>query len=148
MPRSLHSTNCVLAICGPPDSGKTYLAERLSVPVVHTDDWANLPWDEQPDRVMDMLRQVCGTPYAVEGCTVVRLLKRGFSPQLVLHLEDLGKLEGKKRSMAASVQSNWDAWTWNRATIKKDYWPPVIVSHTYRVIEDLHEHNFQYLKAL
>ena len=148
MALSPHSLNCVLAICGPPNSGKTTFSERLSVPVLHTDHWAHGEWDDQPDRVMEHVSREGskGLLYAVEGCTVIRLLRRGFSPKLVVYMVNpMSPLEGRQRSLAASVENDFHLWTWMQ-TEDRSKFVPCIQSYATSVIEDLKRHNFKYLK--
>ncbi len=75
-----------LAIVGLPGCGKSTLSWKLGsalgLDVVHTDDMKGLPWSEQPDAVMSLVRAQC----IVEGFTVCRMFKRGFEPDCVLYV--------------------------------------------------------------
>jgi adenylate kinase family enzyme len=76
----------VIAIVGLPRSGKTTLseliAESVGLSVLHTDDFRKLPWDKAADAA---LAAISGHGI-VEGITVARLFRRGFKPDLVIHL--------------------------------------------------------------
>lgn len=75
-----------LALIGLPGVGKTTLAnelgKHLGLPVLHTDDFKELPWAEQADAAM-AAAPVRGI---IEGVTVARMFRRGFHPDCVVHV--------------------------------------------------------------
>lgn len=80
----LHRAVC--AIVGLPGTGKTTLgnalAAHLGLGCCHTDQFMTVPWSEQADEAMRYM-PVRGL---VEGITVARLFRRGFTPDCVIHL--------------------------------------------------------------
>lgn len=85
-----------VGIVGYPGAGKTTLSESLggaiSLPVIHTDDYLNLPHETQPRAILDDLRGLWETGYIVEGTSVVRLFQRGWQPDLLIFIRggDMG----------------------------------------------------------
>lgn len=81
----------VIAVTGLPGTGKTYatqlISDYLRLPVLNTDKFRDLPWDQQPDAAI----QQVGPQVIVEGVTVARMLTRGFIPDVLLYLEGEGK---------------------------------------------------------
>jgi hypothetical protein len=77
-----------LAIVGLPGSGKTTLALKLGralgLPTVHTDLFADKPWDVQPGAAMDLTHEA--PQLIIEGYTVCRMFKRGYEPDCVLYV--------------------------------------------------------------
>ncbi len=75
-----------LAIVGLPDVGKTTLANKLGpalgLPVLCTDVFMTLPWADQADAAMELVRPRC----IIEGITVARMFRRGFNPDCVLYV--------------------------------------------------------------
>lgn len=80
----LHPTRAQLAIVGLPRTGKTTLAlglgDALDLPVLHTDDFRDMPWEDQADAAM----LAVPARGVVEGITVARMFRRGFDPDCVL----------------------------------------------------------------
>ncbi len=102
-----------VAIIGAPSSGKTTLANRLAkelgLPVVHSDDYRNSAWDQQP---LDTLR-ACGATasWLAEGVTVARCLapKYGLNPDVVVYVWG-GVDTGSKASLAKIQRDRAEKW--------------------------------------
>lgn len=81
---ALSQTRAQLAVVGLPRTGKTVLSlalgDALDLPVLHTDDFRRLPWEEQADASM----LAVPARGIVEGITVARMFRRGFAPDAVL----------------------------------------------------------------
>jgi dephospho-CoA kinase len=76
-----------VAIAGGPGTGKTTLAREVSDrPVIHTDDFRDLPWADIPREVIRAVAEL-GPRWCVEGCLVARALRRGLRPDVVIVLD-------------------------------------------------------------
>jgi adenylate kinase family enzyme len=93
----------LLAIVGLPGAGKTTLAKalgaHLGLPVLHSDEYNELPWEEQADAVLAAIP----ARGIVEGVTVPRLFRRGFAPDAVVYI-----LGGTAGSRTNSLRSGID----------------------------------------
>lgn len=90
------------AIVGLPGCGKTTLAKAMQAEFVgwdllHTDDFADLPWDVQADHAMLALPRIVQPRYIVEGITVARMLRKGFDPDVVIWILGGRKLPGMQK---------------------------------------------------
>jgi hypothetical protein len=81
---ALSTTKAQLAIVGLPRTGKTTLAvglaDALDLPVLHTDDFKDQPWEDQANAAM----LAVPARGLIEGVTVARMFRRGFRPDAVL----------------------------------------------------------------
>lgn len=93
-----------LLITGAPHAGKTTLAAELAaelhLPLVHTDDWRHLPWEQQKYAVYDAVKDLDAV--IVEGVTAVRILRLGWQPTTVLVCER-EELESKSHAGIAGL---------------------------------------------
>lgn len=71
----------LIGITGGPGTGKTTLADRilplLGGRILHTDQFKELPWSDQPDAVIAAV-QFDDSITIVEGVTVARAARRGL----------------------------------------------------------------------
>jgi len=105
----------IVAVAGFPGAGKTYTADawvaEAGATVVRTDDWTSLAWIAQPGAVLEALRNVSADVVIVEGVTVPRLLKRGWTPDLVVWVEHPDTDgESRHRAIRGSIMSSWRQW--------------------------------------
>ncbi len=94
-----------IGIVGYPGAGKTTLSESLGIalklPVIHTDDYLNLPHESQPGAILGDLGIL--PEYIVEGTNVVRLFQRGWQPDLVIFVRG-----GHARANCRSIRQMTD----------------------------------------
>jgi hypothetical protein len=77
-----------VAISGGPDAGKSTLAGTVTDrPVFGTDDTiATHRWEDVPGAVISKSKEL-GDRWVIEGVQVPRALRKGLSPDVVIHLE-------------------------------------------------------------
>jgi adenylate kinase family enzyme len=83
-----------LAITGLPGTGKTTFASVFSFPIIHTDEFRNLPWEQQPRAVLEAIEDLYADGHdmiVVEGVIVARILSRGFVPDLLFYFDGPGR---------------------------------------------------------
>lgn len=78
----------IIAITGYPGTGKTTLANKLDPGALHTDDYLGLPYELIPSRILCDIKQASDpvNTVVIEGVQVIRLLKRGWRPGLLIVL--------------------------------------------------------------
>lgn len=115
-----------VALTGGPRSGKTTLSRAARYHhVVHTDDWKDSPWAEQPAEILLALEALRArrTPFVIEGVQVPRLLRRGLHVDAVVTLDThpLGGFEPNRhermRKAVFSVLREWSH-TLNALSVK------------------------------
>ncbi len=103
------------AIIGRPRVGKTTLARRLAndlkVPIVHTDDFIDRPWDLIPDALLRAV-ETHGGNCIIEGVATARLLGHfEFKPDVVYLVDnDWVELQPEHESLATMVFNKVKAW--------------------------------------
>jgi uncharacterized protein len=109
--RRLLTEHARIAIAGGPRTGKTTLSESVTDrTVVHTDDYSEREWSEQPQAIIE----ACAADrFVVEGVQVSRALRRGLEVDAVIYLDD-PQVEQTKRQQAMSkaasrIFSQWRA---------------------------------------
>jgi hypothetical protein len=83
-----------LAITGLPGTGKTVFSNIFTFPIVHTDEFRSLPWDQQPLAALEAVEDLYADGHdmvVVEGVVVAHMLSRGFTPDLLFYFEGPGR---------------------------------------------------------
>lgn len=104
-----------LAIAGGPKSGKTYLSNIQGLPVIHTDDWMDKPWGDQPHIA---IREASGMElFVIEGVQVARFLRKAAQLKMpppvdaVIYLtKEWDELNVGQRSLTKGVRTVFDRW--------------------------------------
>jgi broad-specificity NMP kinase len=106
IPASLLRDYPRIALVGPPKAGKTTMAALVTDrPVFHTDDHPD--FHKGPEATMKLLANE--KRYLVEGIHVWRMLRKGFTPDLVIELtEPHEELTPKQASLAKGME-RWRA---------------------------------------
>lgn len=92
-----------VAIVGGPRTGKSTLSALADRPVVHTDDTMDLPWEDQPSCVIQLLRHM--DTFVVEGVQASRAIRKGLEVDAVVELtEPFETLNQGQASMHKSHQ--------------------------------------------
>lgn len=74
-----------VAIVGGPKTGKSNLANMVTDrPVIHTDDYRNMPWEAVPHAVIGA---ASGDRFVVEGVQAARALRKGLQVDAVVRLD-------------------------------------------------------------
>jgi len=103
-----------IALAGGPRSGKSTLTAAVADrPVIHTDDYMELPWSELPPAVL-ALPELGGDRWVIEGVQVGRVLRKGLQPDVVLWLGGShGELSKGQRSMVKGCETVFKDWLRN-----------------------------------
>ena len=80
-----------ILIIGPPSSGKSWLAPRIGLPIIHTDSFIDYGYKIALYKLMDYM-EVTPAPRVIEGVLGYRLLRKGvelgtYYPDTVIELE-------------------------------------------------------------
>lgn len=100
-----------IAIVGGPRTGKSTLARVVrGRPVISTDDYMELPWEEVPAAVIDAATGA-GASFVVEGVQVARALRRGLEVDAVVVLTQpkVAQTDGQI-AMGKGVHTVFDEW--------------------------------------
>ena len=114
-----------VAVSGGPSSGKTTLASSVTDrPVLSTDDFMALPWSDVPHAVMNQAKGM-GDRWVIEGVQVARALRKGLTPDVVVHLEGAHvTLTTGQDAMTKGVRTVFSEWVGMNAVSKRI---PVVV---------------------
>jgi dephospho-CoA kinase len=88
-----------IAIVGGPGTGKTTQAKMLAVTPCHADQWTNLPWSDQSAQVVMWLAAQGEMPFVIEGCMVVRGLRKWLQAYSGKPVDDVYLLRTPHRSL-------------------------------------------------
>lgn len=104
----------IIAITGYPGTGKTTLAWKLTSLPIETDKLAELPWNDQPAAGIKAVEDFWNeehmsargqTVCIIEGILVARMIRRGWSPDLLIVLD---KQWREPKPSEASIRSQVD----------------------------------------
>ena len=99
-----------VAIVGGPRTGKTTMASYVrDRKVYHTDDFMHLDWKDQPDFIIQLLKDQ--STYVVEGVQVARALRKGLPVDAVIFLRNPKlELNVKQEAMRKTVDKVFTEW--------------------------------------
>lgn len=99
-----------IAIVGGPKTGKTTLAQVSDErPVIHTDRFQHLPWEEVPAAILERCAPL--SQFVIEGVQVARALRAGLIVDAVLYLDDPCAEQSKgQRAMSKAVSTVFAEW--------------------------------------
>lgn len=103
---SLFTMHPRIAIIGGANTGKSTLAKLCTDrPIYHTDDYAHLPWSEQPLCILSEMGDI--KRFLIEGFIVPRVLRKGLDVDLVIKLDEPFIPWSKRQAAAAKAINTW-----------------------------------------
>ena len=106
-----------IAIVGGPRTGKTTLARAIrGRPIISTDDYMDLAWEDVPDKVIQVAGAAGGS-FVVEGVQAARALRKGLEVDaVVVMVHPKVELTPGQLSMAKGVMTVLEDWQSSRPT--------------------------------
>jgi hypothetical protein len=100
-----------IAIAGGPRTGKSSIASTITDrPVIATDDYMRLPWDDVPRAVIAQA-SASGARFVVEGVQVTRALRKGLQVDAVVWLDTPHvELTGAQQGMRTGMETVFREW--------------------------------------
>ena len=110
-----------VAIVGGPHTGKSTFARSVrDRPVIATDDYINLPWEDVPAKVIEAAG-AAGPAFVVEGVQAARALRKGLEVDAVIVLtQPKTELTPGQAAMGKGVMTVFNEWQAGR--------PPVVIA--------------------
>lgn len=104
-----------VAIVGGPRTGKTTFARSVrDRPVISTDDYMDLPWEDVPAKVIEAAA-AAGASFVVEGVQAARALRKGLEVDAVIVLtQPKTELTPGQAAMGKGVMTVFNEWQSSR----------------------------------